>query len=246
MPTSPMGAPANPDDVGSYGGGEKEGVAVEGDYAYVTDDSSRLEVVDIGDPTTPTEVGFYSTAGHSYGVAKEGDYVYVASGTGGLYIICSRCVTSAVIPSGGGTFNACGNYTYTFSSGAFTATVVVTHTTRFASDAGLPSTGELVGINRFFEVTAVYSSTGQPAQPAPGETYTVTVRYTDAERGAAIEDTLMMYWWDGNAWSQAGVTSTVDITGNNVTARIDHLSLFGVQGETRRVYLPLTMRKNTP
>jgi hypothetical protein len=81
-----------------------------------------------------------------------------------------------------------------------------------------------------------------PAQLTPGGTYTVTITYTDAEKGAAVEDTLGLYGWDGSAWSQQGITSSVNITDNQVTARVDHLSLFGLLGETNRVYLPLVIK----
>jgi len=76
----------------------------------------------------------------------------------------------------------------------------------------------------------------------PGNTYTITVQYTDTETGPAIENTLGLHWWDGSIWSQQGITSSVNITDNLVTAQVDHLSLFAVLGETRRVFLPLVLK----
>ncbi len=87
----------------------------------------------------------------------------------------------------------------------------------------------------------VYSATGQPAGLAPGQTFTLTVGYTDEERGPAVEDTLALYWWENGQW-QREATSQVDPAQNTVTARPGHLSLWGVLGQTRRVYLPTVLR----
>jgi hypothetical protein len=97
------------------------------------------------------------------------------------------------------------------------------------------------GIGHTFDVTAVYSDTGQPAHLAPGQTYAVTVHYTDAEKGPAIEDTLALYAWDGSQWVKEP-SSAVDPVAKTVTATPDHLSLWAVLGETRWVFLPLVLR----
>jgi len=62
--------------------------------------------------------------------------------------------------------------------------------------------------------------------------------------GAAIDKTLALWWRDEStaAWSQQGITSTVDVNAKQVTAQVSHLSIFSVLGETQRVYLPLTLR----
>ena len=202
-------------------------------------------MIDVSDPAHPTKVGAYNAPGWSQppGVAVAGNYLCVGNGSGGLLILRHRCVASGMISPSGGTLQASRDHTtYTFSFGAFTDTVIITHTARFASE--VPSPGVLRGIDHFFDVTAVYSSTGQPAQLAPGEIYTITVQYTDAEKGAAVEDTLGLYWWDGSAWSQKGITSTVDADNNVVEARVDHCSLFAVLAGPRRVYLPLVLKNH--
>jgi len=56
-------------------------VVVRGDYAYVAADSSGLRVINVSNPASPVEVGFYDTPGVSYGVEVRGDYAYVADGT---------------------------------------------------------------------------------------------------------------------------------------------------------------------
>jgi len=87
----------------------------------------------------------------------------------------------------------------------------------------------------------VYSDTGQAAQLAPGATYTVTVQYTDDEKGPAIEDTLALYWWDGSQWVKEP-SSVLDADVNTVSATPDHLGLWAVLGETRRLFLPVMLR----
>ena len=130
------------------------------------------------------------------------------------------------------------NTVYTFPSGAFTSTAIVTHTLRFPGNA--PSFGNLVGIGHVFEVTAT-DNTGRPAQLAPGQTYTLTVSYADAEKGPAIEDTLAFYYWNGSQWVLES-SSAVNTSTNTMTARPNHFSLWAVLGETRRVFLPLVLR----
>ncbi len=55
--------------------------------------------------------------------------------------------------------------------------------------------------------------------------------------------TNLHHWWDEGTgqWSQQGITSSVNIAGNVVTAQVSHLSLFAVLGETRRVFLPVVL-----
>ncbi|MBD2270993.1 cadherin domain-containing protein, partial [Anabaena sp. FACHB-1391] len=63
------------------------GVQVVGNYAYVADRDSGLQIIDISNPTTPTLKGNYDTPGYAYGVQVVGNYAYVADGESGLQII---------------------------------------------------------------------------------------------------------------------------------------------------------------
>ena len=91
-------------------------------------------------------------------------------------------------------------------------------------------------------VTAVYSANGQPAQLVPGHTYTVTVRYTDAELGSAIESTLALYYWSGSQWVKEP-SSSVDTANNMVRATPNRFGRWAVFGQARVVYLPLLMKR---
>jgi hypothetical protein len=104
------------------------------------------------------------------------------------------------------------------------------------SSEDIPVIGDLMSIGHNFQVTAVYSSAGQPAQPT--QPYTLTIQYTDAEKGTAIENTLALYYWDGSQWVKES-SSVLDIAANAITATPNHFSLWAVLGETRRIFLPL-------
>jgi len=94
--------------------------------------------------------------------------------------------------------------------------------------------GDLAGV-RFFDLTAAISETGQPVvnleQPV-----TITVRYTPQELNGALESTLNLYWHNGAAWVQDGLT-TVGRASGVLTSTTTHFTSFAVLGQTHRLYL---------
>ena len=58
-----------------------------GDYAYIADGSDGLEIIDISDPTAPTEVGQYDDGGWVYSVFILESYAYITEYDYGLKII---------------------------------------------------------------------------------------------------------------------------------------------------------------
>jgi hypothetical protein len=158
-------------------------------------------------------------------------------GTSGTlrYAEFQDCAVATISPtSGGGLVSRQGHVSLSFPAEAVTSTVVITYTPQLPS-----ATGDLVGIGRFFDLTAVYSGTGQPAALVPGASYTATITY--AGNGTAIEDTLALYYWDGTRWSKEP-SSIVDTTNNTVTATPNHFSLWAILGETNRVFLPIALK----
>jgi oligopeptide transport system substrate-binding protein len=148
-------------------------------------------------------------------------------------------VQGVVDPATGGSLSSFDSQTTVqIPAGAISGTVIITHTPAY----GMPPAANLNGIGHTFDLTAVYSNTRDTAHLLPGTFYTVTVQYSDTEIGPTVEDTLGLFGWDGHAWSQAGITSTVNISDNIVTAQVTHFSLFTVLGETHRLFLPLIMR----
>ena len=67
--------------------GDARFVTVEGDYAYVADGESGIQILDINDPSNPVLIGGYDTQGNASDVAVQDGYVYIADGTGGLRVI---------------------------------------------------------------------------------------------------------------------------------------------------------------
>ena len=64
-----------------------EDVAVSGKFAYVAAGGAGLRVVDISDPSHPTEVGAWDSSGYAEGVAVAGNIVYLADGPYGLRVV---------------------------------------------------------------------------------------------------------------------------------------------------------------
>ena len=69
----------NVDSIGSYDTpGQAYGVFVSGNYAFVADGDSGLQIINTSDPGNPSLEGSYDTPGDAYDVFVSGDYVYVA------------------------------------------------------------------------------------------------------------------------------------------------------------------------
>ena len=60
---------------------------IVGDYAYVADGNSGLQIIDISSPESPSIIGTLDTSGSAYGITINGNYAYVADTTSGLQII---------------------------------------------------------------------------------------------------------------------------------------------------------------
>ena len=144
---------------------------------------------------------------------------------------------ATITPAGGGTLiSADGSTAVQFPPGAVGQDTIVTYTPMPPSP-----TGQLVDIGHFFDLSAAPIGFAAPAIDLY-EPCTVTVEYADQELGTAIEATLGLYWWDGDAWLLEP-SSSVELAQNRVTASLDHISLFAVLGLTNRLYLPLVMRR---
>ena len=92
--------PANPSEVGFYvyDTGSAYDVAVAGNYAYVADVpvwvweaggwiGGGLRIINIANPASPSEVGYYDTPGDAYSVTVTDSYAYVADRGSGLRVI---------------------------------------------------------------------------------------------------------------------------------------------------------------
>lgn len=233
--------PTDPREVSAHDTpGDANDVYVADGFAYVADGKAGLRIIDVSDPAIPVEVGSYDTPGESKAVYSADNYIYLADASGGLLILqIVPSVSTSVSVSRGGLTSRLDQTTYVFAANTFTNTVTVTHTPRDADN--VPPTGTLVNLNHFFNASVVFSNTGHPAQPT--RPYTVTVQYTDVEKGTAVEDTLALYSWDGEQWVQE-TTSVVNTEANTVTATPTHFGLWAVLGTTHRAYLPIIAKQH--
>lgn len=157
---------------------------------------------------------------------------------------------SMLIGVEGGVFTPTTNITVTFPSGAFSEPVTVTYTTVN------PVAHTLTDIGVFYELTAVSTTTGQPAQLEPGETFTTLVQYDEANLPAGVsEDSLRLYYQTAagavqrpNAvsatWEPAS-SSVVDTESNEITAVDNHLgtwAVFGSNATGYELFLPAVIK----
>jgi hypothetical protein len=200
-----------------------------------------LHLIDLIDPVHPVEVASYGYNPIPYDQALAGGYLYVANGNGGMMIFRDARdrdrVTAIISPEGGSLASTGGDTGFAFGPGAFSSPVRLIYRHLWART----HVDDHVGLKHAFDLSAVYPDTGQLATLALGQTYTVTVHYTDAELGTTAEDTVALHYWDGTQWAKEP-SSVVNPATNTVTASPNHLSEWAVLGETRRVFLPVVRK----
>lgn len=86
-----------------YTGGYGYMASVDGDYCYVATEGTGVRAINISNPSSPIEAGFYDDVPQSRGLAVNGKYVYAAEKGDGLTIYSNDLITSvdddnAIIP----------------------------------------------------------------------------------------------------------------------------------------------------
>jgi hypothetical protein len=104
--------------------------------------------------------------------------------------------------------------------------------------ANTPPTGHKFGVY-IFDMSAVISGTTTPVTTT-NELYSMAVRYTSQTKRAAIEDTIGLFSWDGSEWVDEGGTLITET--RTVSATLDHMTYFGLLGDSRLGYVPVTLR----
>jgi hypothetical protein len=141
-----------------------------------------------------------------------------------------------LVSPAGGTFGAYGLGFFEFPADALTDTVVLTYTV-------LQPSGVQPHVGVFFDVSAAYLSSGQPAQIAPGQSYTVVVHYDEANVPASVDEAdLALYYRDlsSSMWVREP-TSVVDPVSNTITATPTHFSVWAAFGPANRILLPIVL-----
>jgi uncharacterized repeat protein (TIGR01451 family) len=146
------------------------------------------------------------------------------------------------IPSFGRTITPTEGVTIAAGNGVFSDTVLIAYTPR-----PITATDPLSNANLFFELSASYLSSGLPAQPQPGQSYTISVTYQQENVPAGVDEAgLALYYWDEVAWVKEP-SSVADGAANTVTAAPDHFSLWAVlaqgPGVMRTTYLPVILKR---
>jgi hypothetical protein len=225
----------HPEIAGAYDTpGQTLDLQIVADMAYLADGAGGVQIVDVSDRSNPTLLANYAPI-FAQAIQVEGDTIYVVDGAGSLTVLRYASSSSASISTAGGDLVSVDDTTsYQFSPGTFTVPVNVTHTIR--SIINLPATGDLKNIGHNFALKAEQVATGLPVQPS--QPCTITIGYTDEQRGPVVENTLALYFWDGGQWIQEP-TSLVHPDTHTITASPDHFSLWAVLGEVNRFFAPL-------
>ncbi len=143
---------------------------------------------------------------------------------------------SIPVASGGTVTSYDGQVQIQIDAGDFTDDVIITLTPA----TGMSPQSILAGNGLVFELTAKYLD-GSPAEIATGQTVVIQVSYSDDDIRTIEEETLALYYWDGDSWV-IELSSIVDTINNTITATLDHFSLWALFGETNRVYVPMLSR----
>lgn len=144
-------------------------------------------------------------------------------------------VSGLIPPSGGSLYSEIDHTRYDFATGTFTDTVLFTH---MYTPLPQPPPPGMTDIGHSFSITAVYSSTGLPAQPTIP--FTVTIDYASSGKGGAISGSLRLWLREMSGWSLLGGMDHP--ASSTLVAAISHLSDFAALGEARQLFLPFLAR----
>ncbi len=75
-----------PTEIGFYENLYADGISLRGNYAYITEGDS-LWVMDVGNPTNPTDLGFEWLSGFAEDIYLDWPYAYIATGEDGVSIV---------------------------------------------------------------------------------------------------------------------------------------------------------------
>lgn len=147
--------------------------------------------------------------------------------------------TTGSIPPGGGTLADAAQVTATFASGSFSQTAQVTLTS-MPSAAKLPPGNPWMNIGSGFDLFALRQSSNMPDQVV--QPFSILVKYQD-QLIPAIEASLKLYAWNGEACSWAPVESVLNMDQNTISAAsVDYLGLFAIRGDSLNAFLPAVIR----
>ncbi len=160
---------------------------------------------------------------------------YPAGGFGDIATWRITIAEETIGTSGGSLTSYDGDTVINIPAGTFDDDVILTQTPSY----GIPPGGDLAGFGLVFDLEAKYAGSGLPASPS--QPYQISINYSEDDLGIIPEETLALYYWDGDQWVKEP-TSAVDTDLNIITATPDHFSNWSTLGEVERTYLPLITR----
>ncbi|NCR69383.1 MAG: hypothetical protein GPJ34_24335 [Microcystis aeruginosa LL11-07] len=203
-----MSNPAAPTLKGNYNtSGFAEDVQIVGNYAYVADGKSGLQIIDISNPVAPTLKGNYNTSGTALGVQIVGNYAYVADGGSGLQIID---ISNPAAPTLKGNYQTSGN--------AFDVQIVGNYAYVADYDGGL----QILDVSDFTNPsTSTVSLAVSPSSVT--EDGTANMVYTFTRSGVTTNALTVNYTVGGTATNGTDYTSiptSVTFAANSSTATV--------------------------
>jgi hypothetical protein len=232
--------------VATYTANSARSIQLDGKWAFVG--GSRLDLLDISDPTHPFNLASYPGCSDVKGVRIVSETVYIACALNGFHVARLRPenfnVQVTIGPSGGTLSNYDHSISLTFPNDAVTRTTQIMYSGYVTPLIALPTNS--VSLRNFSVVgrdVASGRSVTMSLQP-----YTMVISYTNEQlspRGIS-ETNLGVAYWTGRAWQEmlpcAGCG--VDTLSRRITVVTDRLGLFAALGYTSRwkVFLPLVQR----
>ncbi|MFX1355608.1 MAG: ABC transporter substrate-binding protein [Promethearchaeota archaeon] len=136
--------------------------------------------------------------------------------------------------------------TITVPPGGVTETITLAYTPLVAPANGPPGNLETAVV---FRLRALLSGVPQDIYSF-AEPVTITVPYTVTDIGGiSDEDSLTLYYWDGDSWEDASQTcppgeqySHLDTAQNLLEVRVCHITEFALMGGDYTIYLPLVLK----
>ncbi|WP_420631588.1 LVIVD repeat-containing protein [Candidatus Leptofilum sp.] len=222
--------PENPIEIASITASVSD-MAFSDSYIVAILDSGLVIWEKVGDQLN--QVGYFPAVDEPYEVHADGRDIVTHSST--YYSIFKYAVmlpiTGTVLMDGGTLASPIDQTSYIIPSGTFTDTVLVSHTPLYHN---IPKTNDVV-VSQTFEFAAVFSGTEQIA--VSQNPITVTVPYDPSRVMNLIDGTLTLCYWDGMTWQKAD--SLIDPLAKTITAMLPYQTIWQLQGEAHRTYLPI-------
>lgn len=133
--------------------------------------------------------------------------------------------------------------TFEFPSNLYSETVRMRY-----QPQGQPATVPegLVPTERYWTLEVLDPDTGQPLTAPPTTPYTVTVGMTPEQLGVVISTTQQLFQRTGAGnWTTSGISQQPISQTGQVVAQTNGFSLFGIFGQTNRVFVPMVGRGTT-